>query len=157
MEDGLIVIERTRDWALIQKLATDPSIFPHIYDDFHRDPRQWRPIESELVRYLIARDEKGPFGFGIFIPDTWVCWKAHFGFLPRSYGERAQSGFRRMLGWMWTNTEAARIVGEICEENRRAIRFAMRAGCVVYGVNRRSRLRDGVLRDQVCLGISKPE
>jgi RimJ/RimL family protein N-acetyltransferase len=157
VENGLIQIERTRDFALIKKLAIDPAIFKHVSDDYYPDPDQWQPVESELVRYLVARDGEGPFGFGIFIPDTWTCWKAHFAFLPRSYGAEALSAFREMLGWMWRETPAARIVGEIPEENRRAIRFALRAGCVVYGVNRRSRLRGGVLRDQVCLGISKPE
>ena len=153
----MVTVERTRDYALIKKLATDPAIFRHISDDYYPHPDSWEPPESELVRSLIASDGVGAFGFAIFIPDTWTCWKAHFGFLPRSYGEKAHGAFDEMLRWMWAHTEAARIVGEIPQENRRAIRFALRAGCLVYGVNRRSRLRGGVLRDQMCLGLSKPE
>lgn len=152
-----MLVERTRDYQLVRKLATDPAIFPHICDDYTRDPAKWSPIESELVCYLVAKDHRGAFGFGIFIPDTWTCWKAHCGFLPRSYGAISQASFKEMLRWMWANTKAARIVGEVCEENRRAVQFALRAGFMAYGVNRGSRLRGGILRDQVCLGISKPE
>jgi RimJ/RimL family protein N-acetyltransferase len=142
---------------MIRELAAHPAIFPHVSDDSVARPEDWAPIESELVRYLIAGDHEGPYGFAIFIPDTWTCWKAHIGFLPRSYGEMALTAFQEMLGWMWKNSTAARIVGEICVDNRRAIAFSKRAGFVEYGVNEKSRLRGGILRDQVCLGISKAE
>ena len=105
---------------------------------------------------MLASDELGEFGFGIFIPDNWSCWKAHVGYLPRSYGKQAMNAFQSMLGWMWQNTRASRIVGEIAQENRRAVKFAVRAGFQEYGRNEKSTLRGGVLQDQVCLGISKP-
>lgn len=148
---------RSRDYRVIRELATHPAIFPHISDDSVLRPEDWKPVESELVRYLIARDEQGPFGFGIFLPDTWTCWKAHIGFLPRSYGALAIQSFEDMLDWMWRNTTAERIVGEIANDNRRAIQFATRAGFREYGVNVKSKRMGGILRDQVCLGISKPE
>lgn len=148
---------RTRDYRAIRELATHPRIFPHVSDDFTSDPKLWKPIESETVIYLLATDDKGPFGCGIFIPDTWACWKAHMAFLPRSYGNLAQSSFKKMLDWMWQNSQARRLVGEIARDNTLAIRFARRAGFVFYGVNKKSKLRGGVLVDQVCLGISKPE
>jgi RimJ/RimL family protein N-acetyltransferase len=151
-----ITVERTFDLPLVRQLATDPSIFPHVSDDHHPDPASWQPLESEIVRYLVASDDRGGFGFGVFIPDTWTTWKAHIGFLPRSYGEQAHTSFRKMLDWMWQNTTARRIVGEICVENRKALHFAKRCGFREYGVNEKSRLKGGVLVDQVCLGISKP-
>lgn len=155
--EAAIKLFRSRDYRAIRELATHPRIFPHVSDDFTSDPKTWSPIESELVNYLLATDDEGPFGFGIFIPDTWACWKSHMGFLPRSYGNLALSSFRKMLDWMWQNTSARRLVGEIARDNKLAIRFARRAGFSIYGVNQKSCLRGGVLRDQVCLGISKPE
>ncbi len=146
---------RTRDYRTIKQLATHPSIFPHISDDFTNDPEKWEPIRSEIVTYLLATDEQGPFGFGIFIPDTWACWRAHLAFLPRSYGKQAIESFKEMLEWMWKNTEARRIVGEIARDNARGISFAVRAGCSIYGVNEKSYLQGGQLKDRVCLGISK--
>ena len=150
-------IFRSRDYRAIRELILHPRIFPHVSDDFTSNPEKWKPIESETVTYLLATDEKGPFGLGVFIPDTWACWKSHMAFLPRSYGNQALTSFKTMLGWMWRNTSARRLVGEIARENKLAIRFARRAGFSIYGVNVKSKLRGGVLVDQVCLGISKPE
>jgi hypothetical protein len=152
-----LVIFRSRDYAAIRALVTDPAIFPHVIDDSITKPAEWKPIESEMVVHLLARDRAGLFGFGVFIPDTWACWRAHLGFLPRSYGELAIASFKEMLDWIWQNTRAERIVGEIVSDNRRAIQFATRAGFTPYGVNVKSKRRGGELRDQVCLGISKPE
>ena len=153
---GDVNVERTRDYAAIHALATDPAIFHHVTDDWFPDPAKWEPIRSEQVIYLLASDESGGFGFGVFIPENWSCYKAHIGFLPRSYGQQAITSFKLMLDWMWEQTRAERIVGEIAQENRRAIQFAVRAGFEQYGINKKSKLRGGILRDQVCLGISRP-
>jgi len=150
-------IFRSRDYRAIRELCTHPRILPAISDDYTSDAKTWKPIESELVIYLLAADDEGPFGFGIFIPQTHIQYGSHLGFLPRSYGADARHSFEQMLAWMWANTSARRIVGEIVRENQLAIRFARRAGFSVYGVNPKSYLRGGVLRTQVCLGISKPE
>ncbi len=149
------VIERSTDYELIKSLCIHPSIFPHICDDFTSDPRKWEPSRNEQVVYLIAKDREGAFGFGIFVPSNWVCYAAHVGFLPRSYGPQALGHFKAMIAWMWVHTKACRLNGEVCRENRRAIRFAMRAGFVPYGINPKSKLRGGILVDQVCLGLSK--
>lgn len=148
-------IFRSRDYKAIRTLATHPRIFPQICDDFTSDPKLWKLPESEQVIYLLGADDQGPFGFGIFMPQTHVQFGAHMAFLPRSYGELALTAFKEMLAWMWTHTTARRIVGEIVRENKLAIRFARRAGFEIYGVNDKSYLRGGVLRDQFCLGISK--
>jgi RimJ/RimL family protein N-acetyltransferase len=149
-------IFRSRDYRAIRDLATDSRIFPQISDDYTRDVKLWKPIESELVIYLLASDDEGPFGFGIFVPKTHVEYAAHTAFLPRSYGAQARHSFEEMIRWMWKETRVVRIVGEIVRSNTLAIRFARQAGFEIYGVNKRSFLRGGVLHDQVCLGISKP-
>lgn len=149
------MIFRSRDWRAIKALVCDPAIFPHVSDDFYKTPESWQPTQSEDVIYLLAKDSVGLFGFGIFLPLTWACYQAHMGFLPRSYGAQAIASFKEMLTWMWANSKARRLVGEIGSDNRRAIQFAVRAGFEKYGVNQKSRLRGGEMRDQVCLGISK--
>jgi hypothetical protein len=151
------MIEETKDPALIKQLATHPSIFRHVSDDYTAIAEAWEPnVTSKLVVNLVARDGEDYFGFGIFIARTWSCYEGHMGFLPQSYGDPAIRAFEEMIEWMWQHTTAARITGEICQENRRAIKFAMRAGFKPYGVNEKSKMLGGVLRDQVCLGISRP-
>lgn len=164
---GEMQIERTQDYDAIRLLACHPAIFPHVSDDWTSNPYSWRPPESKEVFYLIASDQGSngqvfrgivdrALGFAVFVPETRSCFQAHMAFLPRSYGDVALSAFKEMLHWMWNHSTAARIVGQIPIENRRAIAFAKRAGFVEYGVNPKSYLLGGVLRDQVCLGISRP-
>ncbi len=151
------IVYRSRDYAALRTLAVHPRIFPQITDDFTQDPKEWKPQPNEAIMHLLAKDERGLFGFGVFIPRTHIQYEAHMGFLPRSYGQLALASFKEMFRWMWANTQARRIVGEIVRENKLAIRFTRRAGCEVYGINPKSFLRGGKLRDQFCVGISKPE
>lgn len=150
------MIERSFNSSRIKALACHPAIFPSVSDDYFNDPAKWEPTITVHVVNLIAHDHQGDFGFGIFIPKNYACFEGHMGFLPRSYGPQAIGAFKEMLDWMWRTTTAARIVGEICQENKRAIQFSVRAGFEEYGVNKQSILRGGKLRDQVCLGISRP-
>lgn len=151
-----ISVYRSRDYLAIKALCTHPRVFPAISDDYTSDPHKWEPPQDERVIYLLASSHKKIFGFGIFLPRTHVQYEAHFGFLPRAYGADAAHAFEQMLSWAWQNTTALRIVGEIVKANTLAIRFARRAGFEIYGLNKASYLRGGVLHDQVCLGISKP-
>lgn len=151
-----MTIQRSTDAARIKALAAHPAIFPWVADDYFPDPEKWEPTVTSNVVNLLAIDELGDFGFGIFHPKNYACFEGHLGFLPRSYGPPAIEAFTRMLAWMWENTTAARIVGEICQDNSRALQFAVSAGFESYGVNQKSILRGGRLRDQICLGISRP-
>ena len=153
--DPDISIFRSRDYVAIRALCTHPRIFSQINDDFTADPKTWQPPRDETIVYLLAADKDGPCGFGIFHPRNRTCWEGHFGFLPRVFGADARKSLERMFRWMWQNTSAQRIVGEIVRENKLAIRFARSVGCEIYGINKASKLRGGVLVDQVCLGISK--
>jgi len=157
MVEGRLKVFRSRDYSLVRALLTDPSIFPHICDDFTKDASSYEPPRDENVVYLLALDDDGPLGLGIFHPRNRVCFEGHFGFIPRAYGSVALDCFRRMLAWMWQNTTARKVVGEIERSNRLAIRFAARAGFRAYAINQRSKLIAGVLRDQVCMEIFKPE
>lgn len=152
----MISIDRTFDYKLVKDIATHPAVFHYVADDFHPTPDDWEPVPSDEIFYLMASDESGPLGFAAFFPKTAICFEGHLCFLPRAYGGTALACFRTMLVWMWENTSARRICGEIADDNRGAIAFALRAGCEIYGVNHQSWLKNGVLHDRAALGISRP-
>jgi RimJ/RimL family protein N-acetyltransferase len=87
-----------------------------------------------------------------------VAWELHQGFLPEAiragYPLPAAIAFRE---WIWSNSECQRLFGWIVKSNRLALRFAKRAGMKVCGINERSFLKDGVVQDQLLVGISRPE
>jgi hypothetical protein len=58
--------------------------------------------------------------------------------------------------WIWEHSTCRRIVTHVPSSNRLALKFAIAAQMKVYGVNEASYLKNGVLCDQVCLGISAP-
>jgi len=150
-----VIVEETRNFRLIRQIATHPKVFRQISDDFS-DREKWQPSESELVTYLIAKHENVPVGFMALIPRNGATAEMHFAFLPEAWGKTAEICFAQMLAYVWSHTPWRRITGEIARKNRLAIRFIVKAGCKVIGINEKSLLRGGVLEDQVILGISKP-
>jgi hypothetical protein len=153
--ESRVIVFPSSDFAKIRELCLHPRIYPHITDDF--SSKDFKMGENPNVRYLLCRDDEGVFGFVIFIAITGACWGAHVAFLPRAYGAGARRAFQLAIEWMWANTAARRITGEILRTNTLAIRFARSAGFQMYGINKKSKLIGGVMRDQVCMGISKLE
>jgi len=69
-------------------------------------------MTDSRVCYLVASDEHGVFGFGVFIPvDVGVLAGA---LRVSAAGLRAgcRNRIRRMFEWMWANTLARRIVAK---------------------------------------------
>ena len=153
MVQGLTV-ERSVNYALLDYIAKEPSIWEATRDDF--PPDDYTVPQGNGIYYLLAHDGDDLLGFCAFWPQNAVCFDAHLCFRPCAYGKRASFAFRIMLNWMWINTKAQRIVGSIPVYNRLAIAFCKRAGGTVYGVNPKSWVRDGKLHDQVLIGMSRP-
>lgn len=151
-----ILIERSRDYALLMRIATEPTIYRLTSDDCSPLPQAWRIPEREDCIYLLARSGNEILGFAAFFPVNGITVEAHLCFLRSAYGPKAFASFIKMLGWIWGATKAHRIIGAVPSYNRLAITFAERAGFGVYGVNPKAWLKDGKLYSMICLGISRP-
>jgi RimJ/RimL family protein N-acetyltransferase len=149
-----IVIEHTKNYPLLMRIATHPRIYRPSSDDASPRPEAWRIPERDDCIYLLARIDQQLLGFVAFYPVNGVTYEAHLCFLSR--GPVNQQAFAKMLGWMWGATKAQRIIGAIPSYNRAAIAFAEKAGCTVYGVNPKSWMKDKKLYSLICLGISRP-
>jgi len=141
--------------------VTHPRIYPYISDDGSPAREDYQPIESDLFWYVVVHDLKaaGPelLGLWMFHPHNVVCWELHTCLLPVAWGDTGLEAMRGVIQWIWQNTPCRRIIGNCPTTNRLALHFAVKAGMKVYGVNEASYLKNGVLSDQVCLGISKPQ
>jgi hypothetical protein len=151
-----ISIERSRDYALLMRIATEPKIYRLTSDDCSPLPQAWRIPEREDCIYLLARSGDEILGFAAFFPVNGITVDTHLCFLKNAYGPKAFASFIKMLGWMWGATKTQRIIGAIPEYNRAAISFSRRAGFLEYGVNPKSWMKDGKLHSLICLGISRP-
>jgi RimJ/RimL family protein N-acetyltransferase len=152
----VIHIERSTDYALIRAIMSHPSVYSHLVDDFSPAAAEFRPIESDLIWYLVAWDGNQLLGLWMLHPHNGICWEIHTALLPHAWGDRARRAANAALAWIWTNTPCRRIVTNVPAENRLAYHFALAAGLEVYGTNEASFLRHGRLQDQICLGISRP-
>lgn len=173
MEDR-VTISRSRDYALLWRIASSPEIFRVTSDDFSPaagcQPRL--PMREDCI-YLMATQEPSfsigggdtggrtftspqprILGFVVFFPVNGVTYESHLCFLSR--GPVNQIAFRQMLGWMWANTRAERICGGIPDFNRAAIKFVEKCGFTEYGVNPQSWSKNRKLHDLVLYGISRP-
>jgi hypothetical protein len=148
--------EETRDWPLIKRIVTNPKIYPFVSDDFSPVPEQWEPIDSAAAHYVLVRNRDELLGLWAFYEHTPICWQVHTCLLPIAYGERARRAAKEMAQWIWANTKCLRLITEVPERNRLALRFARAAGMTAYGFNPQSYLKGGTLSGVHLLGMSKP-
>lgn len=157
----MITFERSFDYELIRKVLTHPRIYPYISDDGSPPLEKYQPVASEAIWYVVVYDQRAEdahlLGLWVFVPENFVCWEVHTALLPRAWGPRGQLAARMLPKWIWTNTPCRRIITNVPSNNRLARRFALQAGMKIYGINRASWMKNGVLCDQICLGLSKDE
>lgn len=153
----MITFERSRNYDIVRRIMTHPQIWPHISDDGSPPVRDYRPPEGEHIWYVLAWDDgEELLGLWMLHPENSVTWQIHTCLLPSAWGDPAIAAARALPEWIWQHTVCRRIITNVPSSNRLALRFAIRAGMVVYGINRGSYLKDGILQDQVCLGLSCP-
>jgi hypothetical protein len=152
----MINFERSFDYELVRQIITHPRLYPHLSDDHSPPPDEYQPQRHPAIWYVIVRDDDELLGLWMFVPQNGVCWEVHTALLPCAWGERGQLAARLLPTWIWHASHCRRIVTNVPVTNRLALHFAYQAGMRVFGVNEASYQKNGVLHDQVMLGISKP-
>lgn len=149
--------EPTTDYEWIRRVVTNPKLWRMQCDDFAPAPEEYEPPKDPKLLYLLGREGRCPVGFWLFIPQNAICWEMHTCLLPHSWGrETGLPAAIAMLAWLWRNTPCQRLVTSVPSFNRLALQFGKRMGLAVYGTNERSYQKDGILHDQILLGVSRP-
>jgi len=149
------MIEPTRDWELVKRIVTDKSVYPRVSDDKSPCAECWMPLEG--LHYLLVKNGVDILGLFVLSQENGICYKVHTCLLPHSYGQKATIASRELIEWVFKNLDCRRLVTEVPEYNRLALKFAERAGMKQYGYNPASYLKDGKLQGMTLLGISKEE
>lgn len=152
----MITVYRTFDYELVKRIVTHPKIYPHVSDDSSPKPEDWKPIESDAVWYVLV-ENSSPAGVFTLVPQNAVCYEVHTCLLPRIWGPVALDAAGMMLEFMFSKSPCRRVVTNVPDYNRVALRFATNSGLKVFGLNPKSYLKNGTLFDQIMLGISKEE
>lgn len=138
---------------LVRQILTDPSVWPHIGDDYAGDPEVWRPNADERIIYLLATEGDEVIGLFTFLPRSTVLWEAHV-VLHRRRRVKGTTIAAAALRWLFEHTSAQRIVAEVPACNRLAVQLTGRVMRLI-GRNPRSFAKHGQLQDLVLFGLSK--
>jgi RimJ/RimL family protein N-acetyltransferase len=148
--------EISTDYRLIGEIMRDRAVYGPSTDDYAPPRLEFQPREDPDIWYLLTWDGNLMLGLFAIAPQSAIVWEIHTRLLPQAYGPRAAEALREVLTWIWQHTPAQRIVTNIPETNRLALRFGARCGFEVFGRNPKSFRKDGRLVDQILMGISRP-
>jgi RimJ/RimL family protein N-acetyltransferase len=146
--------ERTYDMELVRQIATEPSVFRMIADDY-MEPAEFHPVADPAVLYLLAFEGETLLGVWVFVPENTICWQVHTWMLPVARG-RALRAAKLAMEWIWHTTPCLRITTTVPAFNRLALSLAQKTGMMETGVNPRSFMKHGKLWSQTLLGVSRP-
>lgn len=152
----MLRLEQTKDLALVAKIFTHPSIYPCLCDDFYPPPEHFWPNDSPTVAYLLVYDGDELLGMFMTHPINGILWEVHHALLPHCWGRRARAAGREYLRWLWSNTQALKVIGFVPSQNQLAIRYAKGLGLVELGRIDRAYMRGGELLDLVIVGTDRP-
>lgn len=152
-----MTFERTFDYDLVRRIITHPKVYRWMNSDDAVAPEDYRPVEDELVYYILVREDDSVLGLFLLVPQTSVCAQAHVCLLPWARNGMAVECYRAGLQWAWNNTKFEKVIGFTPKYNFAALQCAERAGLERIGVITKSLKKFGKLQDQVVFAIGKPE
>lgn len=157
--------ERSQDLALIQRIITNPLIYPHVTRDDDPKREDFRAQLHPDVTYLLVKHIPGPDQGPTRLLGLWTLIEAgsdiqiHTCLLPISFPRARQARAEAALDvieWVWGNTKAERLVTNVPAYNKLARRFAEAAGMKHLKTKVASYLKGGVMYDEQVLGLERP-
>jgi len=151
----MITIERTHDMSLVNRIVKHPKIWNSLTDD--AQDKYWYPLDDANIHWLLVLIECIPAGVFMVHRHNQICWEIHTAILPEYWGERAREAAKAVLKYLFTNTDCEKLITNVPETNKAALRYAKASGMKLFGTNTKSFKKNGVLMDQYMLGIEKGE
>jgi len=143
-----MIVFPTRDMDKIKSVLCDEWIYNRISEDGTPSAEEYEPPTDAV--YLTDNDLSGVM---IFHPINAATFEIHVQMLDKS---KAMEFGRSCIKWMWSNSEAIKIVAQIPEIYPDVCRFAEKNGFEKEGVNRSSYLKGGKVYSQIYYGLIKP-
>ncbi len=150
--------ERCTDLSLVKDFfVLHPELYAAVRDDFTGPAEDFVPIDHPLVSYILLLGDDGQlYGLAMVNAHSMILWEVH-NFILASVGWKKRCAIARaFLDFLWAHG-CKRVIGKVLVTNRYALRFNESMGMERIGVNRRCFLKDGVLQDEVWLGLSSPD
>jgi RimJ/RimL family protein N-acetyltransferase len=152
-----LTFRRIYDLGIVHRILTHPRIWPHVGDDFAGPPEGWAPPSDSRIWWVLAMDGGPILGLFTFLPRSTVLWEMHVAMLPTAWGPSAVRAGRLVIPWLFEHSTCRRLIGEVPDSNRLAMRYAESIGFRRFGTNRCAFMKNGALKDLVLFGISKED
>lgn len=150
----MITIERTFDVDYIRQCVTHPKLWEYLTDDGCPSPQAYIPIITDVVYWLKPAEDGNDLGVFMVHPHNYICYEVHTCLLPKIWG-RSRECTVPLIEWVFKNTNCRRLITNVPNYNARALKLALNSGLVIFGTNEKSIIKNGILHDQIMLGISK--
>lgn len=143
-------VERTFEEDRFKGLITNPKIWGKSIDDYTENKEKYTPNMNNNLYYLIACENQVDLGFALLVPHSSILFEIHIGFLSKS----RECG-KKVIDWVWENTTAQKIIGQIPEFNTLAINYARKMGFKQEGILTNSFKRFDMLHNLHIYSLNK--
>lgn len=150
-----MTFEPTQDMALVKKIITHPKLWPYLSDDFSPPPEQFEPAQAEGIIYLLVSEENRTLGCFLLHSHSAIVWEVHTCLLPEAWG-KSEEATKGGTEWVWSNLPCMRLITNVPNNNKLALRLAKRSGMQQFGCNPDSFAKAGKVYSMAMLGISRP-
>lgn len=142
-----------QDELVIQLTHLNPSIYPHISDDYSPSPANYKLPEGYLYFGAFKDDEYlGGWTVGF---ETGSCVVAHTNLLPKAWGQAVEIG-KAFEAWFWNAVpQVTCLTGHIPEYNKLALRLALKCGFKKWGFIPDSFKKNGKLYGMTLVGKNR--
>lgn len=147
--------ERTENVELIKSVLCIPKIYEALHDDEAPPSDQWQPIIDDLLGYVCVREAGELCGFAIVGRWSKWEWECHTALRSEIGWKKRLAIGRSFIEWV-AGRGCRRLIGRVPAYNQYAIAFNKAVGLEVFGVDRKSWMKNGKLHDQIYMGICLP-
>lgn len=144
----------TEDIKEVARVLMDDSVFPFTCDDgspSKADFPMWPLLEDKRFYILMPN----PDCVAVIFPMNHVTYDYHFSALKPSRGAIAINAARQTFQYMFYETVCAKLVCQVPDHLSRAYNFYLDLEMEIEGINTKSFLKNGILRDQTIFGLTK--
>lgn len=146
------MIERTKDYDLVDSILNDPEILKDISSGKLDKPFKTRRDDS--VYYLLAKPKEV---IGVFIVhrDSPCSYKIHANILKHYRKEHSKKACDEVVQWVWDNIPTNKLNCDVPVIYQNVIDRAKATGFKLEGIRRKMYVKDGEEIDVALLGIER--
>lgn len=148
-----MIIERSYNADEIKRVITAPGIWEHVSPEGEDMQTLQIPFGDNI--YIMGYYEGEPVGLFMMHPTSIRLWQCHVHIMPEFRKSHGEEFGRRVIEWVWNNTEINKLIALIpeCYDNVKS--FAELQGFEVEGFIKNSHMKGGKLMARWLMSVER--